>query len=132
MSHILRGALPALVLLTAISGCVAGPGGVGYDPYDGNSATFATDPGYFAPPGMDYGGWGSGFAIGPYGRGGGDRFRGDERQHAFHSAPAGRSVPSVPQAVRGGGNRETGSRGGGGRPGGAASSRPGGGNDHAH
>ena len=75
------------------SGCVAP--GYGYD--DGGSV--GVD--YYEPYGADYGGWGSGYRVGPYRGGGGDR--GGGGSHAYRSAPAGRSMPSIPSRSRGGG-----------------------------
>jgi hypothetical protein len=69
---------------------------------------------------MDYGGWGSGFDVGPYGGGGGYRFRGGREQHAFRAAPPGRPTPSIPHGPRPG-------TGGGGRGGGFGRGGSGGG-----
>jgi hypothetical protein len=95
------------------SGCVA-TGGYGYD--DGGSVGV----GYYEPYGADYGGWGSGYRVGPYrggggdrgggdrgggDRGGGDRGGGHDSGHAYRAAPASRSMPSIPSHSRGGGSR---------------------------
>lgn len=91
----------------ALAGCAVPAGGYDYGAGLG--------VGYYQPYGYDYGGWGSGYAVGPYragGRGfaGGGGFHG---QHAFRGAPAGRGVPSLPHG-RGGGGRGGGGHGGGG------------------
>ena len=75
------------------SGCavdgVSGDVGVGYV------------GGYYEPYGYDYGGWGPGYAVGPYrgGHGGFNRDRG--HAPAFHPAPRGHSMPSIPSRPRG-------------------------------
>ena len=76
------------------SGCLA-PGG-----YD-DGGTVGVD--YYEPYGADYGGWGSGYRVGPYHGGGGDRGGDHGSSHAYRSAPAGRSMPSIPSRSRGGG-----------------------------
>jgi hypothetical protein len=87
----------ALLSLAGLAGCVAGGYGVGV----------GYDAGYYEPGGYDYCCWGSGYWVGP-GRGGG--FRGPGRPGAaYHGAPAGHAMPSIPSGARGGG-----SRGGGG------------------
>jgi hypothetical protein len=57
--------------------------------------------GYYEPYGYDYGGWGPGYAVGPYrgGHGGWNRDRG--HAPAFRPAPGGRSMPSLPGRPRG-------------------------------
>jgi hypothetical protein len=86
----LAGAI-ALVLLSscAVDG-VSGSVGVGYV------------GGYYEPYGYDYGGWGPGYAVGPYRGGHGGYYR-DRGGHApaFHSAPHGHSMPSLPSRPRG-------------------------------
>jgi hypothetical protein len=56
------------------------------------------DAGYYEPGGYDYGGWGSGYRVGP-GRGG-DR-RGEHSGRPYRSAPASRPTPSIPHGSRG-------------------------------
>jgi hypothetical protein len=113
MSNFLRRMTPVAVLLglavTMAPGCVVGPGGPGYD-------AFGPGPDYYEPYGADYGDWGPGFLVGPFGGGGGGRGRmdGGNRPHTFRGAPAGHSAPSIPHSGGGGG----GNRGGGGRGGG--------------
>ncbi len=112
MTAPLQRALGCLALLAMTASCALQPVGAGYNPDVGYGATFATDPGYYSPFGVDYGGWDSGFAVGPFGRDGGDRYRGGDRNHGFRPAPGGQRVPSIPQ--------------GGGRPGGHAGASGGG------
>jgi hypothetical protein len=63
--------------------------------------------GYYEPYGYDYGGWGPGYAVGPYRGGIGgydrdhDRDRGRGHAPAFRAAPSGRSMPSIPGRSRG-------------------------------
>jgi hypothetical protein len=78
--------------LAALAGCavgVDGGGGVGYV------------GGYYEPFGYDYGGWGPGYAVGPYRGGAG--FSNRDRGHApaFRPAPGGHSMPSIPGRSRG-------------------------------
>ncbi len=58
--------------------------------------------GYYEPYGYDYGGWGPGYAVGPY-RGGGHGGYYRDRGHApaFRGAPQGHSMPSIPSRPRG-------------------------------
>jgi hypothetical protein len=87
----LAGALTA----TMLSGCavegVSGSVGVGYA------------GGYYEPYGYDYGGWGPGYAVGPYrgGHGGVYHDRGGGHAPAFHPAPQGHPMPSLPSRPRG-------------------------------
>lgn len=68
-----------------LSGCVVPGGGYGYH----GSTAFGVD--YYEPAGVRYGGWTSGYAVGPV-RGG----QGYE-QHWSHGAPAvARPIPSIP------------------------------------
>ena len=89
----------AAVAWTFLSaGCIMSDGGYGYD------GGGAVGVGYYEPFGMDYGGWGPGYQVAPY-RGG--RREGGERRsggggHAYRSAPASRSMPSLPHAGSGG------------------------------
>jgi hypothetical protein len=82
------------------SGCAVTEGGYGYD--DGMSIGIGLD--YYEPYGVDYGGWGSGYRVGPI-RGGDHRpDRGGSRSppHAYKSAPASHSMPSIPSRSRAG------------------------------
>ena len=82
-----------------LPGCLfpGGGGGYGYD--DGG--------GYYEPYGGDYGGWGSGYNVAPFR--GGDHRPPDGGSHtstrAYRSAPASRSIPSLPSHSRSGGSR---------------------------
>ena len=86
------------------AGCIMSDGGYGYD--DGG----AIGVGYYESYGVDYGGWGPGYNVAPYRGGphreGGERRRGDpgggRGGHAYRSAPASRSMPSLPHAGPGG------------------------------
>jgi hypothetical protein len=86
-------ALMGALAVVAFSGCavdgVSGEVGVGYV------------GGYYEPYGYDYGGWGPGYAVGPYrdGHGGYSRDRG--HAPAFHPAPQGHAMPSIPSRSRG-------------------------------
>ena len=99
-------AFVVLTLTVILSGCVVGGGGYGYD--DG----VAIGGGYYEPYGADYhGGWGPGYEVAPF-RGGDHhptRGGGDAPAHAYKSAPASRSIPSIPSRARSGG-RSGGSR----------------------
>lgn len=67
---------------------------------------------YYEPYGAEYGGWGSGYYVGPY-RGGGHAdggHPGGGAAHAFHGAPAGHSAPSLPSGGHGGGHAGGGRR----------------------
>lgn len=95
MSALWRGAAVALAIAgaaLALPGCIATDGG-GY--YDGGGPYY---PGaYYEPEVYGYGGWGRGYHVAPA-RGGA---RGPEGgAHAWHSAPAGRSRPSLPSRSR--------------------------------
>jgi hypothetical protein len=85
---------------TLSSGCAVTGDGYGYG-YDGDVG-IGLD--YYEPYGGDYGGWGSGYHVGPYrggdhrpGRGGGHA-----PSHAYRSAPASHSMPSIPSHGGGG------------------------------
>jgi hypothetical protein len=100
-----RLAVASLLGLTVVlsSSCAVGVGGYG-DGYD-DGVSIGVD--YYAPFGIDYGGWGPGYRVGPY-RGGenrSDRGGGRSSPRAFRPAPAGHVVPSIPQGSRGGGRR---------------------------
>jgi hypothetical protein len=76
-----------------LSGCLAG--GYGY----------SSGPGYYESGGVDYGGWGGGYRVGPN-RGGDHEERGVvAASHGHASAPASRSAPSIPSGSRAGGSR---------------------------
>lgn len=132
MIHTMRrrtGRAALLGLLATIAGCVGGGFGVvdegwGDDGYD--EAPLGYDMGFFGGDAYDYGGWGSGYLIGPpayggygygYGHrggwghphgpdhgGGGVGNRGG-RSGMYRPAPAGHPMPSIPSGGRGGGMR---------------------------
>jgi hypothetical protein len=81
------------LILAMLGGCavdgVSGSVGVGYV------------GGYYEPYGYDYGGWGPGYAVGPYRGGHGDFHRDRGHAPAFHPAPRGHSMPSLPSRPRG-------------------------------
>ncbi len=115
----------AVIGLFAIlaSGCVVQGGGYGGGGYGGGGAAYGV--GYYQPSGVVYGGWGSGYEVAPF-RGGDHRpvaGGGGARSHAYRSAPASRSIPSIPsrsRAVSSGGHssgHSGGGHGGGGRGG---------------
>ena len=81
--------------LAALASCAVD--GVGVD----GSVGVGYVGGYYEPYGYDYGGWGPGYAVGPYrdGRGGYVRDRG--HAPAFRPAPRGHSMPSIPSRPRG-------------------------------
>jgi hypothetical protein len=88
----------AIGLVAIVStGCIATGGGYGYD---GNVGVGVD---YYEPAGVEYGGWGRGYRVAPF-RGGGDHRAGpgNGRAHAYRSAPASHSVPSIPSRSRGG------------------------------
>jgi hypothetical protein len=102
-------AFVGLTLTVILSSCiVAGGGGYGYDDGVGIGA------GYYEPYGVDYGGWGHGYEVAPF-RGGDHRpTRGDGDHapaHAYRSAPASRSMPSIPSRSRSGGQSKSRSEG---------------------
>ncbi|MFJ2990839.1 hypothetical protein ACIPF8_23540 [Collimonas sp. NPDC087041] len=83
------------------AGCAVSDGGYGGYGYSGGVGVGLD---YYEPFGGDYGGWGPGYQVGPF-RGGGDHRGGGGRggQHAFRSAPASHSMPSIPSRGGGGG-----------------------------
>ena len=92
----------AIGLFTVLaSGCVVTGGGYGYD----DGVGIGLD--YYQPYGAVYGGWGPGYRVGPirdgYQRP--DRGGGQPAPHAYRSAPASRSMPSIPSRSRSGGSR---------------------------
>jgi len=78
-------------LTVLLPGCFFTGGGYGYD--DGG--------GYYEPYGGDYGGWGSGYHVAPFR--GGDHRSTSGGGHAYKSAPASHSTPSIPSQSRSGG-----------------------------
>src|SRR5208282_5261376 len=83
------------------SGCVVSGEGYGYN--DGGG--IGVD--YYEPYSADYGGWEPGFQVGPVRDGGHrpDRGGGPASSHAYRSAPASHSMPSIPSHSRSGGSR---------------------------
>jgi hypothetical protein len=100
-------ALGVVVFAGVASSCAVTAGG-GY---------YGTDVGvgldYYEPYGGYYGGWGSGYYVGPYrhdhhdDRGHDAHGGGRPTQHSYRPAPQSRSVPSIPSRSRGssGGSR---------------------------
>ncbi len=89
-------AIVLVPILALAAGCVAG----------GYADDGSYDAGYYEPDGYDYGYWGSGYEVGPYGRGGGrhdDHGGGRQRSHAYRPAPASHQAPSIPHGSRSGG-----------------------------
>lgn len=104
-----------LAALVAASACTVTGVGVG------GEADYEYVGGFYEPYGYDYGGWGRGYRVGPPrgdrgGDRGGDRDRGGPGRgpgadhergsgggggHPYHSAPSGRSMPSIPGRPRG-------------------------------
>jgi len=93
-------ALAPALALTLLNACAVEGVGV-----DGSVGVVGYDAGYYEPYGYEYGGWGSGYRVGP-GRGGDPR---GGHPGAYRRAPASRPTPSIPNRPRGGG----GPRGGG-------------------
>ena len=97
--------------LTVLSaGCVLSTGGYGYDDGGGYGAA------YYEPYGVEYGGWGPDYHVAPY-RGGEHRpvgGGGHKSTHAYRTAPASRSMPSLPAHGGGGHGGGKGRDGGGG------------------
>jgi hypothetical protein len=83
------------------SGCVVPAGGYGYD----DGVGIGVD--YYEPYGAVYGGWGTGYYVGPYRDGGHrpGRGGGHQPQHAYTPAPASHSMPSIPSRSRSGRSR---------------------------
>jgi hypothetical protein len=83
------------------SGCVVPGDGYGYG-YD-NGPNIDIGVGYYEPYGDYYGGWGSGYRVGPTR---GDNYRPDyggrATPHAYRAAPISRPVPSIPARRRSG------------------------------
>jgi hypothetical protein len=92
----LRFSVLALTVVMAgalLSGCVAT--GYGY-----GSAGYGYSADYYEPYGGIYGEWGPGYEVGPY-RDGGGRRGPPSGGHAYRSAPASHSMPSIPTGGRG-------------------------------
>ncbi len=88
-----------VALLFAISGSVLSScvtSGYGY------SGGYAVD--FYEPRYGIYGDWGPGYQVGPYRDGGGQRGP-STGVHGFRSAPASRSMPSIPSVGRSHGDR---------------------------
>ncbi len=103
-----------------LAGCTVVPVGgpvVAYGP-----SPFGAD--YYGDYG-EFGGFGEGYFVGPYGRGG-RRYGGFQGAHAWHGAIGVRSIPSIPGGGARGGARG-GLRGAGGFHGGGGAPRGGGG-----
>lgn len=106
--NMLRVRWPAIAVVIGLfavlsSGCAVTAGGYGYD----SGVGVGIGLNYYEPYGVDYGGWGPGYAVGPV-RGGGyrvDHGRGQPAPHAYRSAPTSRSAPSIPSRSRSGGWR---------------------------
>ena len=83
------------------TGCAVTAGGYGYD----GDVGIGLD--YYEPYGADYGGWGPGYRVGPFRDGANRQNRGGGQSsaHAYRSAPASRSMPSIPSRSRSGGSR---------------------------
>ncbi len=78
------------------TGCTATVGG--FSPGPSVGVDLGVD--YYEPYGAYYG-WGPGYRVGPY-RGGSDYHGGGPAGHAYRSAPASRSMPSIPSRAGGG------------------------------
>ena len=92
-------------LTILLSGCVVADGGYGYD--GGYEYGGGIGAAYYEPYGADYGGWGPGYRVAPY-RGGDHRLTGGDghaSEHTYRSAPASRSMPSIPSQSRSDGLR---------------------------
>jgi hypothetical protein len=96
---LIAGALVSSIALVGLSSCAVT--GVGVD------GTVGVDyvGGYYEPWGYDYGGWGPGYAVGPWHDGhrfGGPGFHGGGRPPPhFRPGPVGRPMPSLPGRPRG-------------------------------
>ncbi len=88
----------ACMFVLLLFGCVA-TGGAYYEGGD-----------YYEPYGYDYGGWGPDYYVVPFHE---EHHHGDEQHHvegrhderSYRSAPASRSIPSIPSRSRFGGSR---------------------------
>ena len=84
--------------MIAPTGCAVTGGGVAYDGGYGYGAD------YYDAVGVDYGGWGDGYYVGPYRNGGyRDGGFGHSGPHAYRSASGSHGMPSIPSGGRGGG-----------------------------
>ncbi len=107
---------PMTVVVVALSsllmfGCVAPGGGYGYD-----QGEFGL--GYYEPYGINYGGWGPGYGVGPVRGGAVYRAHGGYGgPHAYRTAPGFRWIPSIPSRASSGGFSARGGVGPGGRGG---------------
>jgi len=117
LQHRLPSAVVIALLAALAFGCVAPDG------YYGGTAGYGL--GYYQPYGVEYGGWGPTYFVAPFRDHGHERepehraeHGGHEAPHAFHAAPAGRAMPSLPSTPRGGGGGHGGGAPGGGQPGG--------------
>jgi hypothetical protein len=83
----------AIGLVTALtSSCAVGVAGYG-DGYD-NPVDIGVD--YYMPFGVEYGGWGPGYRVGPYRDGDRQLDRGGHAPRAYRPAAPAHSVPSIP------------------------------------
>src|ERR1035437_6202100 len=97
-------------LTILLAGCIVPYGDRGYDGDVGVGVS------YYEPVGVEYGGWGPGYQVAPF-RGGDHRPNGGGghgSQHNYKSAPASRSIPSLPSHGSGGGRGGSRSHGDGG------------------
>src|SRR5208337_4200369 len=98
---LLRWSVLVFVVGVLLSGCAFTVGGYGYD--DGGAIGAA----YYEPYGVDYGGWGHDYHVAPVRRGDNRPTSGGGHvsAHAYRSAPASHSMPSIPSQSRSGGSR---------------------------
>jgi len=85
-------------LTVLLAGCIVPNGG--YEDDNGVGVGVGVD--YYEPYGAVYGGWGPGYHVAPF-RGDGHRGAVGGGTHAYRSAPASRSMPSLPSHGGGGG-----------------------------
>ena len=105
-TFLLRASSAAVVIASfaLLSGCAAPEGdygsGYGYDSGVGVGVGFGVD--YYEPYGAFYGGWGPGYHVAPYYRGGYEERRDFSHpvQHSYRAAPASRPMPSIPSHAR--------------------------------
>jgi hypothetical protein len=90
--HVRISALGILVV-SALGGCAVSGGG-----YDGD---VGVSVGYYEPFGYDYGGWGSGYHVGPA-HGGERRPEQAAAGHNYRPAASSRRTPSIPTRPRNG------------------------------
>jgi hypothetical protein len=101
-----------------IGGCAVTGVGVGYNGEADYGGGYYQPYGYYEPYGYEYGGWGTGYRVGPRWGGGrrdGDRHDGERENHGpvpsrgagpargrpYRAAPPTRSMPSIPGNPRG-------------------------------